>query len=68
MPATTRRDTPPPQTGSSETEILRGFLDYLRTSIAARVDGAPEPQVRTAAVPSGSSSSTFPARGRATTG
>ncbi|WP_280496922.1 DinB family protein [Nocardia asiatica] len=33
--------------------MLRGFLDYLRTSIAAKVDGAPEPQVRTAAVPSG---------------
>jgi hypothetical protein len=51
--ASRRRDTPPPRTGSSETEILRGFLDYLRTSIAAKVDGAPEPQVRTAAVPSG---------------
>ncbi|NKY49654.1 DinB family protein [Nocardia vermiculata] len=50
---TTRRDTPPPRTGSSETEVLRGFLDYLRTSIAAKVDGAPEPQVRTAAVGSG---------------
>lgn len=48
-----RRDTPPPRTGSNETEVLRGFLDYLRTSIAAKVDGAPEPQVRTAAVPSG---------------
>ncbi|GAA0628176.1 DinB family protein [Kutzneria viridogrisea] len=57
MPATVRRnrrpDTPPPRTGSSETEVLRGFLDYLRASIAAKVDGAPEPQVRTAAVPSG---------------
>ncbi|MEU6040738.1 DUF664 domain-containing protein [Actinomadura sp. NPDC047616] len=57
MSRTTRRnrrgDTPPPRTGSSETEVLRGFLDYLRTSIAAKVDGAPEPQVRTAAVPSG---------------
>ncbi|WP_424863849.1 DinB family protein [Streptomyces sp. MMS24-I29] len=57
MPSTTRRnrrrDTPPPRTGSNETEVLRGFLDYLRTSIAAKVDGAPEPQVRTAAVPSG---------------
>lgn len=57
MSTTTRRnrrgDTPPPRTGSSETEILRGFLDYLRASIAAKVDGAPEPQVRTAAVPSG---------------
>ncbi|MBB5079029.1 DinB family protein [Nonomuraea endophytica] len=48
-----RRDTPPPRTGGSETEVLRGFLDYLRTSIAAKVDGAPEPQVRTAGVPSG---------------
>ncbi|WP_460695607.1 DinB family protein [Nocardia thraciensis] len=48
-----RRDTPPPRTGSSETEVLRGFLDYLRASIAAKVDGAPEPQVRSAAVPSG---------------
>jgi hypothetical protein len=57
VPTTTRpnrrRDTPPPRTGSSETEVLRGFLDYLRASIAAKVDGAPEPQVRTAVVPSG---------------
>jgi hypothetical protein len=50
---THRRDTPPPKTGSSETEVLRAFLDYLRASIAAKVDGAPEPQVRTAAVPTG---------------
>ncbi|MDW6065957.1 DinB family protein [Streptomyces sp. FXJ1.4098] len=48
-----RSDTPPPRTGSSEIEVLRTFLDYLRTSIATKVDGAPEPQVRTAAVPSG---------------
>ncbi|MCD9903866.1 DinB family protein [Streptomyces sp. MT29] len=47
------RDTPPPRTGSSEAETLRGFLDYLRTSVAAKVDGAPEPEVRTAAVRSG---------------
>jgi Protein of unknown function (DUF664) len=57
MPTTARRarrrDTPPPRTGSSEIETLRGFLDYLRTSIAAKVDSAPEPQVRTAGVPSG---------------
>ncbi|MFI6284558.1 DinB family protein [Streptomyces sp. NPDC051018] len=56
MPSTTprrRRDTPPPRSGNSESEVLRGFLGYLRTSIAAKVDGAPEPQVRTAAVPSG---------------
>ncbi|MEV6420190.1 DinB family protein [Streptomyces sp. NPDC051662] len=48
-----RRDTPPPRTGGSETEVLRGFLDYLRIAMAAKVDGAPEPQVRTAGVPSG---------------
>lgn len=55
MSDTTRRrsDTPPPRTGGSETETLRGFLDYLRASIAAKVDGAPEPKVRAAAVPSG---------------
>ncbi|MEU9644161.1 DinB family protein [Streptomyces sp. NPDC048188] len=52
-PRTRRRDTPPPRTGGSEAETLRGFLDYLRTSVAGKVDGAPEPQVRTAAVPSG---------------
>jgi hypothetical protein len=48
-----RRDTPPPRTGSTEKEVLQGFLDYLRTSVAAKSEGAPEPQVRTAAVPSG---------------
>ncbi|WP_031465262.1 DinB family protein [Sciscionella sediminilitoris] len=53
MSTTRRRDTPPPRTGNSETETLRGFLDYLRTSIATKLDGAPEPQVREAAVPSG---------------
>lgn len=54
MPATSRRrDTPPPRTANSEVDVLRGFLDYLRASIAKKVDGAPEPQVRTPAVPSG---------------
>ncbi|WP_017586402.1 DinB family protein [Nocardiopsis ganjiahuensis] len=48
-----RADSPPPRTGTSEAEVLRGFLDYLRTSIAAKVEDAPEPQVRTAGVPSG---------------
>jgi hypothetical protein len=48
-----RRDTPPPRTDGNEVETLRGFLDYLRTSMAAKVDGTPEPQVRTALVPSG---------------
>ncbi len=53
MPTTRRRDTPPPRTGGSEAEVLRGFLDYLRSSVAAKVVGAPEPQVRAAAVASG---------------
>lgn len=48
-----RKDTPPPRVGGSEGEVLRGFLDYLRTSMAAKVDGAPEPRVRMAGVPSG---------------
>lgn len=48
-----RRDKPPPRTGSSETEVLRGFLDYLRSCVVAKVEGVPEPQVRTAMVPSG---------------
>jgi hypothetical protein len=48
-----RADSPPPRTGNSEAEVLRGFLDYLRSSIAAKVEDAPEPQVRTAGVPSG---------------
>ena len=48
-----RRDTPPPRTGAGEKEVLQGFLDYLRTSVAAKPEGAPEPQVRTAGVPSG---------------
>ncbi|KOV86686.1 DinB family protein [Nocardia sp. NRRL S-836] len=50
-----RRDTPPPRTGTTETEVLRGFLDYLRTAVAAKVEGVPEPQARTALVPSGTS-------------
>ncbi|MGW5517728.1 DinB family protein [Nocardia africana] len=54
MPTATRRkDTPPPRTGTDELAVLRGFLDYLRTSVAAKVAGAPEPQARAAAVPSG---------------
>ncbi|RKS07808.1 uncharacterized protein DUF664 [Nocardiopsis sp. Huas11] len=57
MPTTSRRDrrgdSPPPRTGSSETDVLRGFLDYLRASIAAKVEDAPEPDVRRPGVPSG---------------
>jgi len=50
-----RRDTPPPRTGPGEKDVLRGFLDHLRTAVAAKADGVPEPQVRTAGVPSGTS-------------
>ena len=53
MPAT--KDTGPPRTGAAERETLLGFLDYLRGSIAAKAEGVPEPQVRTAGVPSGTS-------------
>lgn len=56
MPTRSRRsDTPPPRTANSEADVLRGFLDYLRTSIAKKVEGAAEPQARTPAVPSGTS-------------
>ncbi|QVQ52262.1 DinB family protein [Spiractinospora alimapuensis] len=48
-----RRDAPPPRTRNTEVEVLRGFLDYLRASMAAKVEGTPEPDVRTAQVPSG---------------
>ena len=53
-PAATAATTPRrPGPGATRAEVLRGFLDYLRSSIAAKVEGAPEPQVRAAAVPSG---------------
>ncbi|MCY4670260.1 MULTISPECIES: DinB family protein [Rhodococcus] len=48
-----RRDAPPPRAGNSEVDTPRAFLDYLRDSIAAKVEGAPEPQVCTTIVPSG---------------
>ena len=46
-------DTRPPRTGADEKAVLVGFLDYLRRAIAAKVEGVPEPRVRTAGVPSG---------------
>lgn len=49
------KDTGPPRTGADEKATLQGFLDYLRNSIADKVAGAPEPQVRTGGVPSGTS-------------
>ncbi|GAB3434411.1 DinB family protein [Flindersiella endophytica] len=33
--------------------MLLGFLDYLRASVIAKLDGVPEPQLRTPGVPSG---------------
>ncbi|MET9252294.1 DinB family protein [Streptomyces sp. NPDC048182] len=53
MAHSSRSDRRPPRTGNSEAEVLRGFLGYLRESVAAKAEGAPEPQVRTAGVPSG---------------
>ena len=44
---------PPPATNGSERDVLLGFLDYLRESVVAKVHGAPEPQVRTPGVQSG---------------
>lgn len=41
------RDTPPPEAGPGERETLVGFLDYLRSSIAATAQGVAEPAVRT---------------------
>ncbi len=48
-----RKDTKPPSTGKDERSTLLGFLDYLRDAIAAKLEGAPEPAVREAGVPSG---------------
>lgn len=50
-----RKDAKPPRTGAGEKATLVGFLDYLRDAVAAKALGAPEPQVRTAGVPSGTS-------------
>lgn len=46
-------DTAPPRVDGFEKEVLVGFLDYLRQSVVAKLDGAPEPAVRAAGVPSG---------------
>lgn len=55
MPPRRRKDTPPPSTGGSEKEVLVGFLDYLRASAVAKLDGVSEVDARAAAVPSGTS-------------
>jgi hypothetical protein len=48
-----RTDARPPQTGAEEKATLLGFLEYLRRAIAAKAEGVPDPQIRTAGVPSG---------------
>ncbi len=53
MTARRAKDAGPPQTGADEKATLHGFLNYLRGAIATKVKGVPEPQVRTAGVPSG---------------
>ncbi|MBU2665564.1 DinB family protein [Actinoplanes bogorensis] len=53
--AAKRKDTGPAWTAPDEKSTLVGFLDYLRESIADKASGVPEPEVRTAGVPSGTS-------------
>ncbi|MEV6598697.1 DinB family protein [Actinoplanes sp. NPDC051346] len=48
-----RADTGPAWTAPDEKATLVGFLDYLRAAIADKVADVPEPQIRTAGVPSG---------------
>lgn len=48
-----RDDTPPPRTSGDEKNVLVGFLDYLRASVAAKLDGVGEPDVRAPGVSSG---------------
>jgi hypothetical protein len=50
-----RADLRPPGLDADEKTTLLTFLDYLREAVLAKVDGAPEPAVRTAGVPSGTS-------------
>jgi hypothetical protein len=46
-------DHKPPRTGNDERAVLRGFLGHLRSAVATKAAGVPEPDVRTAGVPSG---------------
>ena len=54
-PRRRRKDTGPAWTAPGEKATLLGFLNYIRDSIAGKVAGTPEPHVRTAGVPSGTS-------------
>ena len=48
-------DHRPPHAPVGEKATLVEFLDYLRRAMLSNLEGAPEPQVRTAGVPSGTS-------------
>ena len=48
-------DRRPPGTANDEKAVLLGFLDHLREAVAAKATGVPEPDVRAAGVPSGTS-------------
>jgi len=48
-----RTDLTPPGVSGDERSVLLAFLDYLRDSVAGKVAGVPEPQVREPGVPSG---------------
>ncbi len=50
-----RPDLRPPGLDADERTTLLAFLDYLRESVLAKAAGVPEPAVRAAGVPSGTS-------------
>jgi hypothetical protein len=50
-----KTDHRPPRPGEGEKATLVEFLNYLRRAMVSNLEGAPEPQVRTAGVPSGTS-------------
>ncbi len=50
-----KTDNGPPRSSAGEKATLVDFLNYLRRAMISNVEGAPEPQVRTAGVPSGTS-------------
>ncbi|MBM7171219.1 DinB family protein [Streptomyces sp. G44] len=53
MSAQRERDAGPPSTGPGEKDVLVGFLDHLRASVAAKAEGVPENRARAPGVPSG---------------
>jgi hypothetical protein len=50
-----KTDHRPPRPAEGEKATLVEFLDYLRRAMLSNLEGVPEPQVRTAGVPSGTS-------------